>query len=203
MKRLLGVGIALCACSAQDDGVLAIAFQLGPPPATEARVLPPEAQTGVAPFAFSQAHGRCDADVAARTLRCTFEGLPPAASGQPLAYELQLLLWYGPLPAGFDARTLDRDPGGHDPDAPPPVRPPALPRAMAGAVNPDPLGSTERRLAKTDIPLDRIAGGELFLVVTADGAVSRHLVIDGRVGNLDEGAPSGDRPPTAVTPHHH
>src|SRR5687768_8145426 len=100
--------VAALGCDPPDDGVQSLAFLLETPPASETRVVPPEAETGVPPFALAQARGRCHCDVPARSVRCTFEGLPAATTGRPPAYELALLVWYRPLAARFDARALDR-----------------------------------------------------------------------------------------------
>jgi hypothetical protein len=194
VKRLLVATLALAACETPADGVLSIAFLLEPPPALETRQVPPASATGVPPLQWGQAGGRCDCDVPARSVRCTFEGLPPtSAAGQPLTYELAFLLWYAPLPTGFDARTIDRDPGGRDPDLPPPPMVPPLPRAPAGPIAPDPFGKADRTLTMPPFEIDRIAGAELK-VVTASAA---YIVIDGRVGNL----PDATTPPaSAPTP---
>ena len=151
------------------------------------------------PAAFGQARGRCDCDVAARSVRCSFEGLPATspATGQPLAYRLRFLLWYAALPARFDATSLDRDPGGRDPDAPPPPMVPPLPRVVVGPVAPDGFGKAERALTTDDLALERVAGGELELL-TGSGATeaTAHVILDGRVGNL----PTESDPATPATP---
>jgi hypothetical protein len=199
-RRFLPLLFAL-GCDVPDDGTLQVAFLLQTPPPAETRLIPPELQTGVPAAAFGQARGRCECDVRARSARCTFEGLPAvsAATGQPLVYRLRFLLWYAPLPPRFDATTLDRDPGGRDPDAPPPPMAPPLPRAVVGPVSPDPFGQAERSLTSTDIPLERVAGGELQLMTTGPAGDTAIVVIDGRVGNLpaaatEPAAPSAPRP---------
>jgi hypothetical protein len=186
-------------CDVPQDGTLQIAFLLETPPPGEARTLPPQAETGLPPAAFGQARGRCDCDVPARSVRCTFEALPPAgANGEPLSYRLRFLLWYAPLPARFDATALDRDPGGRDPDAPPPPMVPPLPRVVVGPVTPDAFGKAERTLAAADLPLARVAGGELQLLTDPTSAdPTAHLILDGRVGNLplESGATGTSTPP--------
>jgi hypothetical protein len=186
-------------CEGRQDGALRISFLLQAPPAGETRLLPPEAETGVPVAAFGQAQGRCDCDVVGRSLRCTVEGLPAVSpvTKEALSYQLRFLLWYAPLTARFDATALDRDPGGRDPDAPPPPMVPPLPRALVGPVTPDPLGHAELSLPATDLPLARVAGGELQILAPAPtGDPARYTVIDGRVGNLpDEAAPTTATPP--------
>jgi hypothetical protein len=194
----------LAGCETPPDGVLSVAFLLETPPALETRQVPPEAATGVPPLTWAAARGRCDCDVPTRQARCTFEGLPATtATGQPLSYELTFLIWYAPLTARFDGRALDRDPGGRDPDLPPPPMVAPVPRAVVGPVSPDPFGKAERTLTNTDLPLDRVAGGELKLIVQpATGPATPSVIIDGRVGNL----PSADPVPTttpAPTPGGH
>jgi hypothetical protein len=188
----------LLGCEVPDDGTLQIAFLLETPPPAETRLVPPELQTGVPASAFGQARGRCDCDVVARSVRCSFQGLPTVstATGQPLVYRLRFLLWYAPLPAGFVATAIDRDPGGRDPDAPPPPMAPPLPRAVLGPVSPDPFGQAERFLAGTDIPLERVAGGELQLMTTGPAGETAIVVIDGRVGNITTAV----EPATATAP---
>jgi hypothetical protein len=205
VKRSLALLLLALGCDTPADGVQRIAFLLEPPPPSETRVVPPEMETGISPAVLGQARGRCAVDVVARAVRCSFQGLPPeSASKQPLAYELRFLLWYVPLPAGFDARTIDRDPGGRDPDAPPPPMTPPLPRASGGRVAPDPFGVAERTLTAPDIPLDRIAGGEILLAVPrADATTASYLVIDGRVGNLRSTGDTAAPPPAPTTGHQH
>lgn len=194
---------AALACSAQEDGVRRVAFQLEPPPPSESRAFPPPAEVGFGPFDLRAARGVCTCDVVAGTATCTFEGLPaPVAAANapaPPRYELTFLLWYGALTAGFDARALERDPGGDDPDRPPPPKQPPLPRALLGPVAPDPVGLARRVFMDPMIPLDRVVGGELHVVTTReDGTSGRYLVIDGRVGNL--AVAGGTAPPPAPMP---
>jgi hypothetical protein len=206
-----GLMLVLGGCNLPDDGVQSIAFLLAPPPASETRVPPSEEETGVPVAAFGPAQGRCDADIPARQLRCTFQQLPalPALSPSSMraqGYELRMLLWYGALTARFDARGIDRDPGGRDPDAPPPPMTPPVPRATLGPLVPDPYGAAERVLTSPDFPLDRILGGELLVVGDrADGQVVRRVALDGRVGNLVQSgtAAADDPPPTSGGHQHH
>lgn len=213
MKRiaklsLITACLAAPACHMPDDGVLSISFLLEAPPPSDTRVFPPEAETGVAPFDLRSAVGRCRCDVPARTVTCSFEGLPPVSrvTGERLGYELSFLMYYGPLSAGFDARDIDRDPGGHNPDLPPPMLPPPLPRQVVGPVLPDAVGSAPRTFSDPALPLDRVAGGELHLIVpaTADTPARRHLVIDGRVGNwVEEGGGASEPAPSPTGGHQH
>jgi hypothetical protein len=197
--------LLLVGCDVPPDGVLSLAFQLEPLPATETRMLPPQAEVGVAPLAFAAAKGRCDCDVPARAVRCTFEGLPPMSllTWQPLRYELSLIVGLGPVPARYDGRLVERDPGGRDPDAPPPPRPPPLPRASLGPVVPDPLGAAQRTITGTDVALANVVGGEVHVVVAKDGGQARYLVIDGRVGNLDQGQTPEPAPMATPGGHMH
>lgn len=183
--------LALAGCHVPEDGVLSVAFLLEPPPASESRQLPPEDLTGLSTFAFAEARGRCDAEVATKTVRCAFEGVPPGAPGKAaFAYQLAFLIAPYAIPARFDGRAVERDPGGHDPDKPPPPMAAPLPRESLGAVTPDPLGKARRDLEGTEIPLDRVIGGELLLLVNRlEGAPARFVVIDGRVGNMASNAP--------------
>jgi hypothetical protein len=205
----LALALGLGGCDVPDDGVQSIAFLLAPPPASETRVPPPESDTGVPVAAFAPAQGRCDADIPARRLRCTFQRLPalPALSPSSMraqGYELRMLLWYGALTARFDARAIDRDPGGRDPDAPPPPVTPPVPRASLGPLVPDPYGVAERVLTSPDFPLDRILGGELLVVgERADGQVARVVALDGRVGNLVGSADPVAAPPPTSGGHQH
>jgi hypothetical protein len=199
-RFIMAAALLGAACDGPEDGVLRIAFLLEPPPPAETRVVPPEAETGVPVAQLGAARGRCDADVVAGRARCSFEGLPPAApgAGRPLAYELRFLLWYGPLPARFDARALDRDPGGRDPDAPPPPMAAPLPRTPGSPVSPDPFGKAERTFGRAEIPLERLAGAELRVIVPREGAEpARYVVIDGRVGNLPAPETPGAPAPAA------
>lgn len=205
MRRAFALLLGLGACQPADDGVLAIAFSLAPPPRSDARVAPPEAEAGVSAGALGLARGRCDVDVPAGLVTCTAEGLPPLASNQqPLAYELGFLIWYDRLPARFDARTIDRDPGVRDPDGPAPQLTPPLPRAPAGPFLPDAFGAAMRVLSRPDFPLDRVAGAEVHLVTRKPGGeAGRYLVLDGRVGELDEAGAPAPAPAPAPGGHHH
>jgi hypothetical protein len=189
---LWALSFTLLACERPSDGVLDIAFLLAPPPPSESRQVPTELEAGVSGGVFARAEGRCDVEVPAGRVRCVFAGLPASnGAGAPLSYELRFLLWYDRLPARFDARALDRDPGGRDPDAPPPPMAPPLPRFSAGPLLPDPFGAAERTLtAAPGLAVDRIAGAELILQ-------GRWVVLDGRVGNLVE---TGTAAPAPVAP---
>jgi hypothetical protein len=202
----------LPACDVPPDGVLSFAFILEPPPPSETRSYPSPADTGLPPFAFAGARGRCDGDIPARRLRCTFSGLPPAPPATPdtpqpapFPYQLSLLVGYGPLTPRFDGRALDRDPGGRDPDAPPPPLIEPLPRVRVGPVLPDPFGAAARTLDNSDLPLDHVVGGELELLRTrATGETVRLVIIDGRVGNLPaDVATAGTPTPPAGGGHVH
>ena len=80
---------------------------------------------------------------------------------------------------------------------------PPLPRAPAGPIAPDPFGKAERTMTASDIPLDRVAGGELQLLTMKDtGEMAAYVVIDGRVGNLRESAEPATQPTAPPTPGH-
>jgi hypothetical protein len=84
---------------------------------------------------------------------------------------------------------------------------PPVPRTTLGPLVPDPYGAAERVVTKPEFPLDRLIGGEVMVVgERADGQASRHVAIDGRVGNLVEtevGVDSSDPPPAPGGGHQH
>ena len=201
---LLGT-LSVAACSPLDDGVLSNAFLMDEPPPAESRVVPPESDTGVPVIAWGATGARCDLDVVADTVTCTFEVLPALMPGDggTRSYELSFILWPTPLPAGFDARNVERDPGGHDPNNPPPPMPPPLPRESLGPVVPDAFGKATRSASRLGY-LSRVVGGELHLVVPhMDGTTARYLAIDGRTGNLPDSAGGATPAPPVVGGHEH
>lgn len=203
------------ACTDDPDGVLAIAFALGPPPPGEHRVLPPESELGAPPRVLGLASGRCDVDVVAATATCSVAGLPtpPRPPSGVRVYRLHLLLHDHAIHAGFDARGIGYDPGGHDPDHPPPELPPPPEAVELGVVTPDPLGLATLTVSRLALPLDRVIGAEVRLHVPpppppddpddpTPPAPDSYVVLDGRVGNLADGT-EPYRPQPDGGGHHH
>ena len=81
---------------------------------------------------------------------------------------------------------------------------PPLPRAAAAGSRPIPSARPSARSTAPDIPLDRIAGGEILLAVPrADATTASYLVIDGRVGNLRSTGDTAAPAPAPSAGHQH
>ncbi len=205
---LLPVFATLLGCGGPSDGLQSIAFLLANPPPSTERVVPPAEDLGADPHLLNVASGRCDLDVPAGTATCTLSAAPPPrqAPGGPRVYQMWLLLDHHPVQPRTDYASVGRPQGPVDPDLPPPP-PISQPRpALLGVINVDATGSGRLAVLMTDIEVQYAIGGELRLIVPAEGGGSplSYVVLDGRVGNLRE-ASSGPLPPlqAAGSGHHH